>query len=84
MRGKPLLHNHQLVVVTIWECVINMNSEDKYYKVIIPEGFLYYSVLYKKMRYSETPVKVLESCINKLLTPSYMNENNIIIEKWDD
>ena len=61
-----------------------MSSEDKYYKVIVPEGFLYYSVLYKKMRYSETPVKVLESYINELLTPAYMNENNIIIERWGD
>lgn len=61
-----------------------MNSEDKYYKVFIPNGFLYYSALYKKMRYSETPVRVSESYINELLTPAYMNENNIIIERWDD
>jgi len=61
-----------------------MNKQDEYYMVIVPDGFLYYSVLYKKMRYSETPVRVLKSVINKLLTPYYMNENNIIIEKWED
>ena len=61
-----------------------MNKQDEDYMVIVPDGFLYYSVLYKKMRYSETPVRVLKSVINKLLTPYYMNENNIIIEKWED
>jgi len=61
-----------------------MSTQDENYVVIVPDGFLYYSKLYKKMRYSETPVRVLKSLINELLTPYYMNENNITIEKWED